>query len=64
MIAEWELWACADEMIRRHGADAAIEAAMKADELLEAGEIEGSRIWRLIMHRISELEAGPQTRPN
>lgn len=56
MICEWELWACANEMIRRHGADAALHAAMKADELFEAGEIEGARTWRRIVHRVNELE--------
>lgn len=58
MISRWELWACANEMIRRHGEDAAIQAAMKADELLEAGEHEGSTTWRLIMHRVHELQRG------
>lgn len=56
MITEWELWACANEMIRRHGEDAAIQAAMKADELFEAGEMDGSRTWRLIVHRVNELQ--------
>lgn len=56
MISEWELWACANEMIRRYGEDAAIHAAMRADELLEAGEQQGSATWRLITHRVNELQ--------
>jgi hypothetical protein len=28
---------------------------MRADELLEAGDLDGSKNWRLIIHRINEL---------
>ena len=33
-IGNWEIWACAEELIRQHGEDAAVHAAMKADALL------------------------------
>ncbi len=59
MLTEWELWACANEMIRQHGLDASIHAAMKADELLERTDLDGARTWRLIVHRINELLASP-----
>ncbi len=59
MLSEWELWACANEAIRQHGFDAPIHAAMRADELLEAGDLDGSQAWRLIMHRISDLLKEP-----
>ena len=55
MLSEWELWGCAQEMIRQHGFDAPIFAAMRADELLEAGDRDGSATWRLIVHRINGL---------
>lgn len=62
-VTDWELWACAQEMIRRHGADAPVQAAMKADELLGRNDLAGARTWRLITHRINELQAGaPATR--
>ncbi len=54
-MSEWELWGCANEYIRQHGFDAPILAAMRADELLEAGDLDGSKNWRLIIHRINEL---------
>lgn len=56
MIAEWELWACAHEMIRQHGADAGIYAAMRADELFEAGDNDGAVTWRMIVQRINRLD--------
>ncbi len=58
-IGEWELWACAHELIRQHGADAAIHAAMRADTLDGEGEIHGSAAWRQFVRRINELQAEP-----
>jgi hypothetical protein len=54
-VADWELWACAHEMIRRHGADAAIQGAMRADELLSKGDYEGAATWQRIVNRINQL---------
>ncbi|HTU12421.1 MAG TPA: hypothetical protein VMG08_16135 [Allosphingosinicella sp.] len=59
-ISEWELWACAQEMIRQHGPDAAIHAAMKANFLLFDGDREGASTWCRIVQRINQLEAGPR----
>jgi len=58
-LTEWELWACANKMIQQHALDAPIHAAMKADALLERGDLEGAQHWRLIVHRIIELLKGP-----
>jgi hypothetical protein len=60
MLSEWELWACANELIRQHGADAPIHAAMKADAMLERNDDQGAKTWQLIVHRTNELLQGPQ----
>lgn len=59
-LSEWELWACAREMIRQHGDDAGAQAAMRADALLFDGLHEGAAVWCLIVRRIAALEATPQ----
>lgn len=64
MLSEWELWACANEYIRHHGFDAPIHAAMRADELMERGDLDGARHWRLIVHRINELLSPPGSTQN
>lgn len=64
MLTDWELWACANAYIRQHGLDAPIHAAMRADELSEGGDDDGAQHWRLIVHRINELLAGSDGRPN
>jgi hypothetical protein len=55
VLTEWELWACAQECVRQHQLDAPIYAAMRADELLERGDLDGARAWRLIVARTHEL---------
>ena len=56
MISDWELWSCANQMITEHGDDAWFHAAMKADALMEAGDMEGSRTWAQIVRRVTELQ--------
>jgi hypothetical protein len=43
LLSEWELWACAQHYVTRHGEDAAVFAAMRCDELLNASDFEGAR---------------------
>mgnify|MGYP003579383646 CR=1 FL=1 len=61
ILSEWELWACANAQVRQHGNDAPFHAAMRADALLERGDLDGSRNWRLILARIDHLLAPPGT---
>ena len=42
-------------LIERHGDDAPIEAAMRADELMEAGDMEGRAVWLRIVKAVEEL---------
>lgn len=59
MLTDWELWAIANHYVKKHGEDAAIFAAMKADELMEKGELEGAKNFCAIVRRINELLASP-----
>ncbi len=40
----------------RHGHDAPIHAAMRADALLEIGDLDGYAVWRRILRAIGELQ--------
>ena len=53
-----ELWACALAVAREHGPTAFLHAAMQIDELDGLGQHEGAAVWRAILTRIEELEAG------
>ncbi len=43
-------------LMRERGEDAVIEAAMRADALLEQGDMEGRAVWLRVMAAIKELE--------
>jgi hypothetical protein len=55
MIPDIEIWRSAKPLIDRHGADTATVAAMRADELLERGDVEGQAVWKRIARAIEEL---------
>ena len=55
-IADLDIWRAANLMIKQHGADAAIAAAQRADELLASGDIEGEIVWKRIVAAVNELQ--------
>ncbi len=56
MLSDLDLWRAANVMIKRYGDGAATEAAMRADEFLDQGIIDGERLWMRIMQAIEELQ--------
>ena len=57
MNRDKEIYGIASAYLRQHGQDAAIEAAMRADALLEAGDMEGQRVWLKVVAAIKELSS-------
>ncbi len=55
MTSDIDIYRSANELIKKHGDAADIEAAMRADELMEAGDMEGRAVWLRIMKAIEEL---------
>jgi hypothetical protein len=55
LTPEREIWQAASLMINRHGPDAAMQAALRADELLDAGDLDGAATWRAIIRAIDQL---------
>lgn len=56
MTEEIDIWRAAHVLVKRHGADAAIVAAQRADELLAQGDVDGERIWKRIVSAVRELQ--------
>jgi hypothetical protein len=52
MIPDSDIWAAALLMAKRCKADAMLEAAMRPDQLLEAGDMAGAAIWHRILDAI------------
>ena len=59
MIAEIDIWRAANLLIQRHGADAEIEVARKADLMLDRGDHGGQLVWLRIRRAITALQAPP-----
>jgi hypothetical protein len=55
-IVDIDIWRAADLLVKQHGGDAAIVAAQRADELLDAGDVEGQVVWKRIVAAVNELQ--------
>jgi hypothetical protein len=58
MVDQTDIYRSASLMIRRHGSEANIHADIRADELLEAGDLDGAAVWRQVVKAIQELQRG------
>ena len=51
-----DIWRSAKRLVDLYGEDASIRAAMRADELLARGDLDGAGTWRRILDAVKELE--------
>jgi len=54
-LSDWELWACANQVLSVHGHDAPRHVAEQIGTLALAGDQEGIRAWQEIAKRIADL---------
>jgi hypothetical protein len=59
MTSDLDIWRAANLLIRRHGDDAGLAAARRADLMLDRGDLEGQNVWKRIGRAIVELQAPP-----
>ena len=62
VVSDLDIYRSAHVLIREHGQDALIEAAMRADAMLEKGDLDGYAVWKRILRAVEELqgtEPGP-----
>ncbi len=69
MITDLDIYRSANILVKQHGENAPIEAAMKADAMLERGDMKGFAVWRWIVKAPVELltrerPAKPPVRPS
>ena len=62
MTSDLDIFRSANELIKQHGEVADIEAAMRADACLAAGDMEGEAVWLRIVKAVEELVS--EERPN
>lgn len=63
-ISDLDIWRAANLLIRQHGGEAEIEAARKADLMLERGDHDGQRVWMRVGRAIAALQASPTGPPH
>ena len=54
-VDDLDIYRAARLLIDQHGDEAPIHAAMRADELLDAGNLDGAAVWRRIAKAVREL---------
>jgi hypothetical protein len=57
MISDRDVWAAALLIVKRYGDDALHEAAERADQLLDEGDMAGAETWHHILNAIERLQA-------
>ncbi len=56
MASDLDIYRSANLLVAQHGENAGLEAAMRADKLLAAGDMDGKRVWVRIMKAVEELQ--------
>ncbi len=56
MLSDLDIYRSANVLIREHGEDAALEAAMRAGAMLEKGGLEGQAVWKRIVRAVGEIQ--------
>ena len=57
MTSDLDVYRSAWLMVQQHGDNAEIQAAMRADTLLDQGDMEGRRVWLRIVEAIREVQS-------
>lgn len=60
-MQEIDTWRAAQQMRKMFGPDAAVQSAMRADKLLDQGDIAGFQAWKRITAAVNELD---RTKPD
>ncbi len=55
MTSDIDVYRSAKLLVDQHGDEAPIHAAMRADAMLDAGDLDGQVVWMRILEAIKEL---------
>ena len=54
-MEEIDTWRAADQMMKLYGTDAALQAGLRADKLLDQGDVDGFHVWKRVAAAIGDL---------
>ena len=55
MILDLDIYRSAQALVKHHGQDWLIHAAMRADAMLDKGDLDGYAVWKRIVKAVEEL---------
>ncbi len=55
MLSDWELWACANQVLKTHGENAPLHVAEQIGALALVEDETGITTWQAIAKRVAEL---------
>ena len=55
MTPDIDIYRAANLLVKQHGQDAPIHAAMRADAMLDKGDLDGYAVWKRIVKAVEEL---------
>ncbi len=55
MTSDLDIYRSADLLVKQYGEDAPIHAAMRADTMLDKGDLDGCAVWKRIIKAVEEL---------
>ncbi len=56
MTSDLDIYRTANVLVKHYGEDAALEAAQRADIMLEKGAIDGQRVWKRVLAAVEEIQ--------
>ena len=56
MIPYLDIYRSANALVKQHGQAAPIQAAMRADAMLDKGDLDGAAVWRRILGAVEEIQ--------
>ncbi len=55
MTSDLDIYRSANVLVKQHGQDAPIQAAMRADNMIAKGDLDGYTVWKRILRAVGEL---------
>ncbi len=55
MTSDLDIYRSAQVLVKQHGEDRPIHAAMRADELLDKGDLEGCAVFKRVIKAVEEM---------
>ncbi len=56
MTSELDIYRTANVLVKHYSTEADLEAAQRADAMLEKGSVDGQRVWKRVLAAVKEIQ--------